>query len=166
MKKFLSAGLAAILLVIAMCSSTSAASTYAYDDKSSTLGMELTSALYTNRNGEDVDVTGITRVDTYSNPTYTTFTMYSTLKVTYQYSASSSRTRSHEAQKEVSNIGSHDYEYIREHGFEGVVSYAEFLQGTHVGTAKYGSRTFLSAKVDSTSVNSLRNEAEIARLYH
>lgn len=166
MKKFLSIGLAATLLAIAMCSPTSAKSSYDYDDKISTLGMELTSALYTSRSGEDVDVTGLTRVDTYSNPTYTTFTMYSTVKVTYQYSASSSRTMSDEAEKDVSNIGSNDYAYIREHGFEGAVSYAEFLQGTQVGKAKASGRTILSAQVNSTSVNSLRDEAEIERLYH
>lgn len=166
MKKFLSIGLATTLLVIAVCSPASADSSYDYDNKISTLGMELTSALYTNLNGEDVDVTGLTRVDTYSNPTYTTFTMYSTVKVTYQYSSSSSRVMSDEQEKNVSNIGSNDYAYIREHGFEGAVSYAEFLQGTQVGKAKASGRTILSAQADSTSATSLRNEAEIARFYH
>lgn len=73
---------------------------------------------------------------------------------------------SDEAEKDVSNIGSNDYAYIREHGFEGAVSYAEFLQGTQVGKAKASGRTILSAQVNSTSVNSLRDEAEIERLYH
>lgn len=158
-----------VLILTAMCISISADSYYTYDDKMSTIGMKLTSALYLSTSSDDyVSITGITRVDTGSSPYYSTITLYS--EVSYSYFVSSDESYvvgPHENELVVNTVGSNKGYFVPEHGYEDAVSSAVFGFGYHSGYAENSSGTRILTK-NTTGSDATRftaaDYAEIRRM--
>ncbi len=137
-----------VLIITAMCISISADSYYEYDDKMSTIGMKLTSALYLSTSSDDyVSITGITRVDTGSSPYYSSITLYSNVYYSYYTSPGISHdVDPHTDKLVVNNVESNSGYFIPEHGYEDAVSSAVFGFGYHSGYAENSSGTRILTK--------------------
>ena len=169
MKNKLLALILAITMITALSISTAAASYYSYDNKMSTLGMELTSALYLTFGdiSDTVHVKGITRVDTGATPVYTSFTMSSNVWYSYYVpNRDPLLSQTDSVSQTVNNASPNSGYYIPQHGLTYYNTIGTFGFGYHTGSATSGGLPILNAKVSHNvaSAYSLNEIAEINEL--
>ena len=137
-KRFVSITIAICLMLTAAWMPASAESYYAYDNQMSSIGLELTSALYLTLGDNGVSIEGITRVDAGSSPYYTSFTMYSSVRYSYHTNTSEGEGELSDwdsSSSTVNNISPNSGEYVPIHGYTDAVSWALFARGIHQGWA-------------------------------
>ena len=157
MKKIISI-IISISMITMLCLSASAGAYYEYDNKMSSIGMRMTSALYVYSNSSGgLDISGLTRIETGSSPSYTSVTMYS--RVVYRdivnYETPFDNLPYHEAIHTQNNVLSNSAFNVPEHylDYTGSIGVLQFLY--HSGSAESGGYILFSDVRVTRSMSSI-----------
>ena len=152
MKKILSVILA-LCMITMLCLSASAGAYYEYDNRMSTLGMRMTSALYVYSNSSGgVDISGLTRIETGTTPAYTSFTICSDVICldTPNINADPESLPHDYREKIVNSASSNSAYYVQEHYVDYTGSIGLLLFLYHDGWVEVGEENIFDNKLRVT----------------